>query len=249
MDSRSDFEYILFDSKNGIRGVKNGREFPISEEEWSKMNPPHRCSACKFVADPSEINYSEERFVRNLAIVSIKRIVGVTANLALILLSSDALILGDWDRALWGFIISFVSFRIMLKLVGKEEGILEIGRFTLPDWSGHSMWYAFLCPSCGEIKKDYVHGHRPYLSCKSCRVKVKVTGKRFYIDSGQKYPSLFAQIRDRIKGIKVRSFKPEHSFAQKMNDYGIRPLAKTDLELIKPKRFPENTKNSPDLES
>lgn len=48
-----DYDYTIMD-KNGIRGVKDGKEFPISEEEWQRMHPEHRnmdCKECIFVAD------------------------------------------------------------------------------------------------------------------------------------------------------------------------------------------------------
>lgn len=48
-----EFEYTVHDSR-GIVGVKDGREYPISEEEWQKAHPEHRnteCKECVFVQD------------------------------------------------------------------------------------------------------------------------------------------------------------------------------------------------------
>ena len=42
----SDYDYTIFDS-NGIRIVKNGIEYPITEEEWRKANPEHKDVGCK----------------------------------------------------------------------------------------------------------------------------------------------------------------------------------------------------------
>ena len=46
-------EYVMFDSK-GITGFKDGKEFPISEEDYKKAHPEHRntdCKECTFVSD------------------------------------------------------------------------------------------------------------------------------------------------------------------------------------------------------
>lgn len=55
MDSspNQNHDYTIFDSK-GIRMVKNGVEYPITEEEWRKLHPQHKdigCTSCKFVQD------------------------------------------------------------------------------------------------------------------------------------------------------------------------------------------------------
>lgn len=47
------YDHVVMDSK-GIRGVKDGKEFPISEEDWKKAHPEHRnteCKECTFVQD------------------------------------------------------------------------------------------------------------------------------------------------------------------------------------------------------
>src|SRR3989344_3536441 len=49
----NDFEYTISDS-DGFRGVKDGKEYPITEEEWQRIHPEHRnteCKECAFVQD------------------------------------------------------------------------------------------------------------------------------------------------------------------------------------------------------
>jgi hypothetical protein len=51
--SMKDFDYTVFDS-SGIKGVKDGKEYPISKEEWDKAHPEHKnieCAECSFVQD------------------------------------------------------------------------------------------------------------------------------------------------------------------------------------------------------
>jgi hypothetical protein len=51
--SLPDYDYTIIDTK-GRRGVKDGKEFPITEEEWQKAHPEHRttgCTECTFVQD------------------------------------------------------------------------------------------------------------------------------------------------------------------------------------------------------
>lgn len=51
------YDYVGFDSR-GITGFKDGKEFPISEEDWKKAHPEHRnteCKECTFVLDASTI--------------------------------------------------------------------------------------------------------------------------------------------------------------------------------------------------
>lgn len=58
-----DFEYFVSDS-NGRKGFKDGKEYPISEEDWQKANPKHRdieCVECTFVSD------KETLFLHNIS--------------------------------------------------------------------------------------------------------------------------------------------------------------------------------------
>lgn len=52
-----DFDHTIHDSR-GIVGVKDGVEYPVSEEDWKKAHPEHRnteCKECIFVLDTSTI--------------------------------------------------------------------------------------------------------------------------------------------------------------------------------------------------
>ena len=76
----------------------------------------------------------------------------------------------------------------------QEDYIVEIGRFTLPRWNGHLMWYLFQCPSCGERCVDYMHGHHLYLRCDECQIRWEVAQDRFYQEAGRpKPPSAWKQ--------------------------------------------------------
>ena len=50
-----------------------------------------------------------------------------------------------------------------------------VGKFTMPDWTGHSGFYVFRCQECESVCVDYPHGYnqhgRIYLRCNdnSCR--------------------------------------------------------------------------------
>lgn len=53
----SDYDYVIYDS-DGRRGVKDGKEYPITEEEWRKAHPEHKnsgCKECSFVSDKETI--------------------------------------------------------------------------------------------------------------------------------------------------------------------------------------------------
>ena len=49
---------------------------------------------------------------------------------------------------------------------------VKLGYFTKEGWSGGLPFYLFKCPTCLNVSVDYKHGHRPYLSCVSCRTSV-----------------------------------------------------------------------------
>lgn len=52
-----DFDHTIHDSR-GIVGVKDGVEYPVSEEDWKKAHPEHRnvdCKECTFVLDTASI--------------------------------------------------------------------------------------------------------------------------------------------------------------------------------------------------
>ncbi|MEX2090540.1 MAG: hypothetical protein WD989_00175 [Candidatus Paceibacterota bacterium] len=118
-----EFDHIVFDSR-GIRGVKDGKEYSISEEEYRTMRPEHRnvgCGKCSFVQDK-------------------------------------------------GTLFAFFVDR-------KEKAIANekpkfVGFFTLPNWVGHSGFYLFKCPDCGNLCIDYPHGYHEngclYVRCERC---------------------------------------------------------------------------------
>ena len=72
----------------------------------------------------------------------------------------------------------------LLKALGRlydlEDSIIPLGRFTMPRWSGHNMFWLFVCPECQEQSLDYLHGRHLYLTCKHCKNSVVVKGARFY---------------------------------------------------------------------
>lgn len=77
-----------------------------------------------------------------------------------------------------------------------EDSILELGRYTMPRWVGHSMFYLFLCPNCGAYAVDYLHGMTLYMSCDACDAHIPLTQKRFYVERGGELPpSFFEQLR------------------------------------------------------
>ena len=125
--SIQDFEYTIHDAK-GIRGVKDGKEYPITEEEYRRKNPYHRdvrCTECNFVQDKETL-------------------------------------------LLW-----------VISREAKEKATTEpsfIGKFTMPDWTGHSAFYLFRCEYCDSVIVDYPHGYSNggciYLRCDLCREKL-----------------------------------------------------------------------------
>lgn len=77
----------------------------------------------------------------------------------------------------------------------QEDYIVELGRFTLPRWNGHAMWYLFQCPCCGEQCVDYLHRYRLYLKCSECDTRWQLSQDRFYREVGmQKPPSAWRQL-------------------------------------------------------
>ncbi len=55
--SRQDYDYTITDADGHI-GVKDGKKYPITDEEWQKAYPEHRntdCKECTFVLDVETI--------------------------------------------------------------------------------------------------------------------------------------------------------------------------------------------------
>ncbi len=121
------FDYTVIDSK-GIRGVKDGKETPISAEEWEKAHPEHRntgCKECTFVPDTGTL----------------------------------------------------LAFNVPKEVRDKANQKPKfVGKFTMPNWTGHSGFYIFLCPNCDEVRVDYPHGYcengHLYIRCDRCRFRV-----------------------------------------------------------------------------
>lgn len=74
------------------------------------------------------------------------------------------------------------------RVADREDFVVELGLFTLPDWRGHTMWYLFECPECLALVRDYPHGYRVYLKCDQCDMRWSLKQKRFYDTSGLEVP-------------------------------------------------------------
>ena len=76
-------------------------------------------------------------------------------------------------------------------LYDPERSIIPVGRYTLPGWNGHNMFWLFQCPGCRLMSVDYLHGHHLYLKCGGCEAPLHVEGERFYTEAGvPKRPTL-----------------------------------------------------------
>jgi hypothetical protein len=122
--SVNDFDYTILD-QNGRRGVKGGKEFPISEAEWQRAHPEHKNSGCK------ECSFVQDKETLLLWVISRET---------------------------------------------KEKATTKpffVGKFTMPDWIGHSGFYLFKCQSCGHVSVDYPHGYTHcglmFLRCDNCK--------------------------------------------------------------------------------
>jgi len=88
----------------------------------------------------------------------------------------------------------------------REDLVIEIGRFTLPQWSGCLPWFLFACHSCGQLSLDYLHGYEVYLSCQreECRTSFRMRGARFYQAAGLPLPPSEQQLRRMRKELRRR---------------------------------------------
>ena len=128
-----DFEYTIHDA-SGIRGIKEGKEYPISREEWRIMRPEHKTTGCK-----------ECEFVRNIEILLV-----------------------------------YVISRDMREKARAEPKF--VGKFTMPDWTGHSSFYLFKCKGCKAVVIDYLHGYRDgylYLFCGCCHREIILKPRKY----------------------------------------------------------------------
>ncbi len=118
MDSLQDQHdhYYIFDSK-GCRKVVDGKEYPITEEEYRRENPYHKdvgCTECSFVQDKETL----------------------------------------------------LTFLIPRELKAKATNMpLLVGKFTMPEWTGHNNFYIFRCKRCDCVSVDYPHGYGADLWC------------------------------------------------------------------------------------
>lgn len=92
------------------------------------------------------------------------------------------------------FIVSTNHIEVTpLQELKAQFSIVELGYFTMPNWSGHSMFYLFKCPHCGDLQRSYVHGFDAHLVCYDCQGDYYVSGKRFYENDGRVSPPSFWQ--------------------------------------------------------
>jgi len=86
-----------------------------------------------------------------------------------------------------------------------ERKIVDMGYFSLADWTDHSNFYLFQCPDCKHFSVDYIHGYTSdgfrsglyFLICEHCDFRLIVYGKKFY--ENRKPESLFSILFNLIK--------------------------------------------------
>ena len=172
--SISDYDYTVVDSR-GIRGVKDGKEFPITEEEYRRKNPYHKdigCTECSFVQDKETL-------------------------------------------LLW-----VISREAKEKATSKPS---FIGKFTMPDWTGHSSFYLFRCKHNGTVVVDYPHGYTTlgscYLRC-VCGAKIILTNKEDYERDNIAVPLVALGHRERYKVLVEMFEEVEKSKSIDMDNIG-----------------------------
>ncbi len=198
---RHDYDYLIIDSQ-GTRRVKDGVESPATEDDLAPRKP-HRCVKCTAVESRGFIYSGHhekiERCWRGQNIQLIQRVVGIIAIAVTALISIELLVRSNVREGLVGLLGVFVVYLLLGKANNPEDTIRELGYFTLPDWTGHLMWYGFICSQCGETNCDYCHGHDPYLKCQSCGANLHLRSKRFYANDGRAYPAAWRQALEMIR--------------------------------------------------
>jgi hypothetical protein len=69
-----------------------------------------------------------------------------------------------------------------------EDAIIGLGRFMLPGWHDHAMFYLLECRNCYQQYVDSLHGNNLYLRCPDCHDIVRVTQERFFKEEGKELP-------------------------------------------------------------
>ena len=73
-----------------------------------------------------------------------------------------------------GILLSFVVEREVRDRANQKPEF--VGKFTMPDWTGHSGFYVFKCPDCDEVRIDHPHGYCEngclYIRCDRCRFRI-----------------------------------------------------------------------------
>ena len=73
-----------------------------------------------------------------------------------------------------GTLLAFVVTKEVRDRAAKKPEF--VGKFTMPNWVGHSGFYVFKCPECGEVCVDYPHGYCEngciYIRCDTCPFRI-----------------------------------------------------------------------------
>lgn len=162
-------------------------------ESTAQKSTSHSCSKCTLLPDRSNIfseNYSKICNARkSQQFMMFKRALALIASLCLLMVFVALLITeGATWASLGVLVMAWLLYPILCSFLDPEDTIKELGYYALPGFSGHLMWYGFICPICGGENCDYIHGYDAHITCRLCGVNIYVRSKRFYTNDGRPAP-------------------------------------------------------------
>lgn len=198
----------------------------------------HSCPKCTLLSSRIDIlNKNRDKILstrRSQMLMMLQKVLAVIGSLYVAAVSVGLMIGDSFFVGLGVLALAFLIFVSLDALLDPEDTIKELGRYTLPGFSGHMMWYGFICCNCGGINCDYIHGHDAYITCQLCGSNIYVHSKRFYTNDGRPAPrpwrDLFRFWRMSRRMRKMRNIDSEIESIEAM---GIRVLPpNTDITQI-----------------
>ena len=111
----------------------------------------------------------------------------------------------------------WTTLKILLGLVDRQDLIIELGRYALPGWNQHMMWYLYVCGSCHTVQKSYVQdckaGIPIRLVCSNCGDFWEISQRRFFTNDQLPMPYEFLS-RKELKALRLQEIERRKNFAR-----------------------------------
>lgn len=204
-------------------------------ESAADAKGPHTCPKCSLLPNRNAICSANRSKISRARMaqwsIRVKNILILIVSICLVGVSVGIMTEFSFQRGLGVLLLAVMVYFALGALLNAEDTVKELGYYALPGFTGHLMWYGFICTDCGEESCDYVHGYDAYITCQSCGTNLHVRSKRFYTNDGRPAPSRRRELLDLWRMSRKLKRTKRISEIEAVEAMGVRVVVPVDKDL------------------